>query len=299
MNIFPLVGDDTVNTSIPTQFIRTAKRYAAKSYKHYKIPRVCHQTFSTKQLPDRVQQLVTLNRSRNPNIKFKLYDDADIDLYIRSHFSPRVHRCYKIINKNYGASRADFFRYCVLYREGGVYLDIKSEITKNLFEDVVQPSDTAVLDIPRALEDFRSMHKNWVWEQWLLIFAPKHDYLRRAIERICNEIEHHCSTINDTAFQTSVFESKSRHQNTTDSKEIVMRLTGPDGLANSINSSILANGVAHRCVNYKTFAKLLAIDRTEMYKPGEFEFHHYSKQTSPLLMCHATPLLSYDSLLVA
>ena len=37
-----------------------------------------------------------------------------------------------MFNNCYGAMKAYFFRYCVLYKIGGVYLDIKSKIKVSL-----------------------------------------------------------------------------------------------------------------------------------------------------------------------
>lgn len=258
-----------------------------KAYQSYHIPCICHQTFQTKNLPEDLQQLMSRNKDNNPKMIFKMYDDDDIDLYIKTHFVDRVYRCYNAINSKYGASRADFFRYCVLYLEGGVYVDIKTALTKDVFKDVVRPNDVAILDRQRCdLAPWRHLQYSQIlmptWEQWVLLFAPRHDYMRRAIQRICDEIEDHCSSINDTAFTTSVFSSVSNQlYNTTDAKEKVLRLTGPDGLANSIQASILANGINHRSVDIESFTSRVAVAHKQFYRPGQ----HYSEQTEPLLLC--------------
>lgn len=55
-------------------------------------------------------------------------------MFIREHYSERVLRAYNQINPLYGQARADFFRYLLLYRVGGVYLDIKSGVQRPLEE---------------------------------------------------------------------------------------------------------------------------------------------------------------------
>ena len=46
--------------------------------------------------------------------------------YIRREYGESILSCYLRIDPVYGAARADLFRYLLLYRTGGVYLDIKS-----------------------------------------------------------------------------------------------------------------------------------------------------------------------------
>lgn len=256
-------------------------------YRHYKIPCVCHQTWKTKtDLPDDLQRTMEINRRLNPDMTFKLYDDDDIDAYIRNNFPKRVYDTFSAINPRYGASRADLFRYCVLYKEGGIYLDIKAQFTKNIFADVVRSTDVAVLDNPRYMEKFRELNAMGTWEQWVLIFAPGHDYMRRAIERICDEVQYHCQTPQSITFTTAVFPGEHR-PHTTNAKETVLRLTGPDGLANSIHASMLAQGQQHRSVNINSFCSLGSSNKRSMYKRGE----HYSEQQLPLIVCPAAVTL--------
>ena len=53
----------------------------------------------------------------------KFYSDDECISIIKDNFEPKVLEKYNSIKG--GAHRADLFRYCILYLEGGVYLDIK------------------------------------------------------------------------------------------------------------------------------------------------------------------------------
>ena len=55
------------------------------------------------------------------------------------------------------------------------------------------------------------------YEQWLLIYAPGHDYMKRAINRICDEIDASCE--NKTSYTESVWSKNMRGPTTTESKE--------------------------------------------------------------------------------
>jgi mannosyltransferase OCH1-like enzyme len=59
----------------------------------------------------------------NPDFTFELYDDAACRSFIQTHFEPDVAQAYDTLLP--GAFKADLWRYCVLYENGGIYLDIK------------------------------------------------------------------------------------------------------------------------------------------------------------------------------
>jgi hypothetical protein len=56
-------------------------------------------------------------------IRRDFFDDAAAESYISTHFGEPVATTYRVLR---GAHRADLFRYCILYREGGLYLDAKT-----------------------------------------------------------------------------------------------------------------------------------------------------------------------------
>lgn len=61
-----------------------------------------------------------------------VYDDRDILHFLSKHFG--VKAVDKFNSLKFGAHKADFWRYCVLYIYGGVYMDIKTELITDLNE---------------------------------------------------------------------------------------------------------------------------------------------------------------------
>ena len=87
------------------------------------IPLKIYQTWYTKELPELLQQNITLLKEQNPEFTFYLFDDNDCREFIQSYFDDYVINAFdKLIP---GAYKADLFRYCILYIYGGIYLDIK------------------------------------------------------------------------------------------------------------------------------------------------------------------------------
>ncbi len=87
------------------------------------VPLVIHQTWMTKKLPANMEKAVKEIIKTNPEFDHYLYDDNDCELFIKEHFSDTVYYAFKSLIP--GAYKADLWRYCVLYKYGGIYLDIK------------------------------------------------------------------------------------------------------------------------------------------------------------------------------
>jgi len=87
-----------------------------------KIPKILSQTYhSPNKIPEKVLENV---KKFAPDYKVVIYDDKEGEDFIRQHYTDQVVDKYKKLT---GAHRADLLRYCILYINGGVYADIKTE----------------------------------------------------------------------------------------------------------------------------------------------------------------------------
>ena len=84
---------------------------------HSRVPRVLHATGAT---PDPPFTLSAMARS-NPEFVFRYRNDSDAEAYVGTRCGADVLAAMKCLK--YGSFRADVFRFCALYAEGGVYLD--------------------------------------------------------------------------------------------------------------------------------------------------------------------------------
>lgn len=95
-----------------------------------------HQTYyDLSKIPPKVEQNW---KTFAPEYKRILYDDKAVIEFLREHFSPNVLQRFMTLKR--GAHKADLFRYCVLYIHGGLYADIKTELTRSL-RDVIPRTD--------------------------------------------------------------------------------------------------------------------------------------------------------------
>ncbi len=121
---------------------------------NHHIPKVIYQTWKTKKLHPNVKKVINSMKLINPEYKFVLYDDDDIDEFISNEFSGVEYQAFKRLNA--GAAKADFWRYCILYKYGGIYLDIDSEITGNL-DNLINFDDDCII----TRENNRPFFNNW------------------------------------------------------------------------------------------------------------------------------------------
>jgi len=230
------------------------------------IPKVVYYTFKNDNLPENIKEIISNNKKICPNYEFKFYNDDDCDLFIKSNFPEIVYDAYRKINPCYGAFRADFFRYCILYINGGVYIDIKSSFTQNL-DDVINTTDNCLLDFEdRFIEQWRNVNK--AREQWILMYAPKHPYLKTMINVLVHSIlsEYVPKKINQYIIPDNYIKIK------------VLNISGPDAYSNAIkltNSLYNLNNILHREINYPDFSKWTTCDYLNMYSMNNMK--HYSQ----------------------
>lgn len=97
--------------------------YPMKKFYKTAIPLNIFQTWHTKNLPPLMSKTVDLIKSSNPAFTHRLFDDDDCYNFIKDNFDKDILYAFNILIP--GAYKADLWRYCVLYKLGGIYLDIK------------------------------------------------------------------------------------------------------------------------------------------------------------------------------
>ena len=89
------------------------------------IPKHIWQTYKTKNLPANASKLKETWINENPGWEYHLYDDNDIDAYIKGGWDERMYSFFKALP--IGVMKADLWRYLILTTHGGVYSDIDSK----------------------------------------------------------------------------------------------------------------------------------------------------------------------------
>ena len=152
----------------------------------------------------------------NRDYRYEFFDDARVASFLKSEFEPRIYNAYEKLQ--IGAAKGDFFRYAVLLKHGGVYLDIDGAILRPL-RFLIQDDDVALISKESAHDFFA---------QWALVFAKDHPFVHRALDLCVDNIEnnrhpyHVHAMTGPTVFTEAVRSVLREHPNTP------YRLIGPD-----------------------------------------------------------------------
>lgn len=183
-----------------------------------RIAPILHQIYVGAPVPDRFAETVRQLRAANPGWDYRFYDDEAAESLVLEEYGAGVLAAYRSISPAYGAARADLLRYLILYRFGGVYLDIKSSALQPL-DAILRPDDRYILSQWRNRRG--QVHNGWglhpeLWsvpggefQQWFIAAAAGHPFLRAVIERVLRNIDRYSVLRDGVGFPA------------------VMRVTGP------------------------------------------------------------------------
>jgi hypothetical protein len=146
-------------------------------------------------LPAPFQRNVETLRRSNPGWEHRLYRNADVEEFVSENFGSKMLNLYLGIEADYGAARADFFRYLLMYKVGGAYLDIKSGLERPLDEIAEDCRGYALSHWGQfdGQEDWgrhanlRAMPEG-EFQQWHIVAVPGHRFLRAVLEAVVTNL---------------------------------------------------------------------------------------------------------------
>lgn len=231
------------------------------------IPKIIHQTVASKEglhpvYLDNIAQL----KARNPGWEHRLYDNQDVEAFIAANYDAGVLKTYRRLNPVYGAMRADFFRYLLIHRQGGVYLDIKSSCTSPL-DEVLQPDESYLLSHWRDPRwgRYPELGPDGEYQQWHIVAAPGHPFLAAVLERVRTNIANYTPGRDGTG------------------RLAVFRLTGP--IAYTLAIDPVRTRHPHRLVDVETMGFQYTVFGSDA-PPGAHmytEKKHYSQSSESLV----------------
>lgn len=105
---------------------------------------------------------IDIFKNANPDYLYHLYDDDDMDNFVNHHYNGEIAECYNKLNII--VAKVDFWRYLVLYKYGGIYLDMDSTI-ENPLDELIRSYDEAIITAEGNPN---------LYVQWALIFSKGH-----------------------------------------------------------------------------------------------------------------------------
>ena len=175
---------------------------------NFTIPKVIMQTGYSQTYDSFTKQKIL---KMNPSYKYEYYNNNDCIEFLQNNFPQDVTNAFNKLKP--GAFKADLFRYCYLYINGGVYLDLDLMPKKPLDKIIVKDADFI-----SSLENKPNRHINGVYQAFIAC-KKGINFLKIAIDRIV-----HYTKIN---YYPKKLES--------DKWISILSITGPVLLYNSIN----------------------------------------------------------------
>lgn len=108
------------------------------------VPLVIYRTWANDILPMRMKEIIDRSIGLTPEFDNYLYTDEDCYNFIKDNFEPNVLNAYRCLKP--GAYKADLWRYCILYKNGGVYIDMKLELMTSFTEMIQSNREIFVWD---------------------------------------------------------------------------------------------------------------------------------------------------------
>ena len=172
------------------------------------IPKKIIQTWEHKNFEPEFQEIIDSWKKNNPDYEYLLFDKDERSLFIKNNFNDNVYETYNLIVP--GANKADLFRYCYLYINGGVYVDIDTLCIGKLDNILLSEINLAVL-IDFNSNPFEGKHN---LACGFIASIPKHPALLNSINFIVHNVKNNI-----------IFQSK-------------LDFTGPGILGRAVNSYI-------------------------------------------------------------
>ena len=108
------------------------------------VPLVIYRSWMTNTIPKRMNDVIMKSIEKSPEFDNYTYNHEKCLEFIEQNYEPNVANAFKCLKP--GAYKSDLWRYCILYKNGGVYCDIKLELHLPLKDLIEKHSKIFIID---------------------------------------------------------------------------------------------------------------------------------------------------------
>ena len=179
-----------------SELVSIQKLLLPRGTKNYsqKIPKIIWQTMKSNEVPPFMKHYADSWIELNPEYEYRFHDDIDIINFIKNDFPEYLEGYNKL---KYGASKADLWRYLIIYKFGGVYADMDCKC-HNPLQTWINPESHFVTQL--------GTNKDIC--QWLIISVPNNPIFLKAAQKTLRNSE-----INNCKESYYGFQMKLKHYN--------------------------------------------------------------------------------------
>jgi mannosyltransferase OCH1-like enzyme len=145
------------------------------------VPLNIYQTFD-KKVHHKMNELFVRLKLANPEFNHYLYTEEECMKFISENFSQEIASAYDNLIPH--AYKSDLWRYCILYKLGGVYLDVKFYTTQSLFDIINKHSEIFVKYTPKTIIPESYIDKKIQIYNGFMVSPPNNQIFKAAIDAI-------------------------------------------------------------------------------------------------------------------
>jgi len=142
------------------------------------VPLTIYETWHSNKVPTKMRETIYSLLDMNPEFDYYLYSDDACRKFIKDNFNEDVVMAFDTLKP--GAYKSDLWRYCILYKKGGIYIDVKFKSLIPLAPIIEKNPEIFVRDMPVTFSfNFESQAYNA-----FMISPPNNPIFKDCIEDI-------------------------------------------------------------------------------------------------------------------
>lgn len=158
------------------------------------IPNHVYLMWHTSNLPFYMNENVELLKKKNPDIHFHLYDINQCRDFIKKNYSSDTLMAFDTL-KPY-AYKSDLWRYCILYKKGGIYMDIKfTPIEENFQISSFLDKEYFCIDWSDKTTEEKIDYSGGVCNGFI-VCKPNNPIFKKCIDQIIDNVKNHYYGLN-------------------------------------------------------------------------------------------------------
>ncbi len=140
------------------------------------IPKIIYRSWFTQNMPPKVDKSIKKLKRLNPEYDHIIYTDSQIEDYVNANFDEKIKKAFNSLE--HIVPKVDFWRYLILYKNGGIYVDIDSSVNEPL-NKIIDSGNEGIVSAEKNKDNF---------VQWALFFKKGHPILKEVIEIVTKNI---------------------------------------------------------------------------------------------------------------
>ena len=152
------------------------------------VPLTIYQSWQTNNVPTKMRENIFNLLKMNPEFDYYLYSDESSLEFIKTHYEQEVVDAFNSLKP--GAYKSDLWRYCILYKLGGVYLDIKYSSVVPLYSIVKANPVIYTKDLDNNCSKFSNFTFRTGIYNAFMVSPPNNEIFKESINEIVYSCKH-------------------------------------------------------------------------------------------------------------